>query len=157
MSAGVADALKCLDKDVDHVAARREAEGAGLKKKISDGRVAEIALREKRVVLTVNYDMVLAACDQGVRFIWFDKRRRELTKLETALILLRKWNKWEGMLSDPSVECLKVGRGTESVLKAADARRRALQRYKRAQAVKKKSQRTFAARNQQRLDFGDGS
>ena len=157
MSAGVAAALKCLEKDVDHVASRREKAGVGPKKKVSDGLVADMANREKRVVLTMNFDMVLAACDRGVRFIWFDKRRRELTMLDTAFILLRKWNKWETMLSDPTVECLKVGRGTESVLAAADARRRALQRYKRAKAVKKKTQRSVAARNQQRLDFGEGS
>lgn len=155
MSSGVAEALKALEKDVVHVASKRSTEGVGPKKKISDGRVAEIANREKRVVLTVNFDMVLAACDRGARFIWFDQRSRNLTKMETAFILLKRWDEWERVMARQSVVCLKVGRGTKTVLTVEQAQQRALRRYRRAQANKQRTRASVAGRNQLQLDFTD--
>jgi len=82
--------------------------------------------------------MVLAACELGVRFIWFDQRGRSLTKIETALIFLRQWEHWESELSASSVACLKTGRGTTDVLSLDQARKRAERRFRKAERTKRR-------------------
>jgi len=101
--------------------------------------------------------MVLAACETGVRFIWFDQRRRSPTKLETAFIFLRQWDSWEEELSDPSVQCLKVGRGdrTREVLSIDQARRRAARRFRDSQRGRARVQEHKNLSQQGRLRFND--
>lgn len=98
--------------------------------------VARAAKKENRVLLTANYDMVLFAIDEGTRFIWFDQRGRSPTRLEMAHIALNKWDEWEELLSDPSVNCLKVGRSAVEVLSIKAARARAERRFKASQKTK---------------------
>lgn len=129
-STNVAKALACLGKHVTYVGAPNQ-----VKKSTEDRGVARWAKQRGYVVFTFNFDMVLAASEEDVRFIWFDQRKRNLNKLETALILLKQWDKWEKELANPSVRCLKVGRNSIERLNPRQARQRALRRFTRSQDI----------------------
>jgi predicted nuclease of predicted toxin-antitoxin system len=150
MSSGVARALACLGKSVTYVGARGQ-----VRRGSSDLVVARSARRNRRVILTVNFDMVMSACDAGVRFIWFDQRGRSPTKLETAFIMLRKWEEWETALADPKVACIKVGRQKTELLSLDQARKRASRRFQRQQSGRKRTAAYVADRTEQqaRLDL----
>ncbi len=150
MSTSVAKALACLNKPVVYVGGEDQ-----LAKGTPDDLVAKSAKRQRRVLLTVNFDMVLAACEEGARFIWFDQRRRSPTMMETAFILLRQWDTWEQKLSDPSAECLKVGRGASRVLSLDQARRRAERRFRESNKSKQDAKKRASDLHQGRLQFDD--
>jgi predicted nuclease of predicted toxin-antitoxin system len=150
VSTSVAKALKHLEKDVTHVGADKQ-----LAKGSSDREVAESAKQQRRVLVTFNFDMVLAACEIGVRFIWFDQRKRSPTLLETALIFLRQWETWEAKMSPGSVVCLKAGRQSAEILTPEQARTRASRRFEKAQASKRRMMTRDGALNQGRLSFDD--
>jgi len=137
--------MSCLKKSAVYVGQRQQP-----KKGSTDAAVAQAAKRNKRVILTSNYEMVLTACEIGARFIWFDRRKNNATMLETAFILLRRWDAWEEALADPSVDCLKVGREAIEPLTIEDARRRAERRFK-ATTAKRRSALKRKEDNQQVL------
>lgn len=148
MSSSVARALFCLGKSTTYVGAPKQVSRGA-----TDETVARAAHRNRRVLLTVNFDMVLAACEVGVRFIWFDQRGRSPTKLETALIILRKWEEWERLLSDPRVVCIKAGRLRTEVLSVDQARKRALRRFQRQQSTRRRTAAYVRTTSQGRLDL----
>jgi predicted nuclease of predicted toxin-antitoxin system len=146
-STSVARALACLGKACTFVGGENQ-----VPKGTPDKEVAASARAQGRILLTFNFDMVLAAADEGVRFIWFDQRNKDLTLLETAFILLRQWDRWEEALRDPSVKCLKVGRQSMEVLSIEQARRRAQRRMQRSYSAKKRARKPLT---QPRLQFDD--
>jgi predicted nuclease of predicted toxin-antitoxin system len=148
MSPSVARALHCLGKAVAHVG----QDGQPVRGS-DDGTVARAAKKKRQVLVTFNFDMVLSACEVGTRFIWFDQRGNSPTKLETAYIFLRQWDSWESRLSNPSVDCLKVGRGSIQELTLQEARKRALRRFKANQRSKARSREHEQGKQQGRLFF----
>lgn len=125
MSTNVARALACLGKSVTYVGDVNQPPRGS-----SDLIIAQAAKRQKRVLATFNFDMVLTACEVGIRFVWFDQRGRSPSKLETAFIFLRQWDTWERHLANPAVECLKVGREAVEELTIEEARKRAERRFR---------------------------
>jgi predicted nuclease of predicted toxin-antitoxin system len=149
MSTGVAKALAILGKPVTYVGAERQP-----KKGTHDPVVAEAAKRENRAIATFNFDMVLACCDLGARFVWFDQRGKSPTRMEAALIFLRQWDQWETAMA-PGTECVKVGRESVEVLSLDQARARALRRFRESQQGDKRAAKKKASTAQQRLNFED--
>lgn len=148
MSASVARALRELGKSVVHVGGPNQPT-----KGTDDSGVAAFAHRWKRLVFTQNFDMVIAAAGQGVRFIWYDGRGGTMTKMETALLLLTRWDEWERTLSDPSVDCIQcTKRGTEC-LDFEEARRRAQVRMERSARARAKAAKVKYAKRQLPLAF----
>lgn len=150
MSVRVARALAALGKPVTFIGQKGQLPKGSL-----DPEVASFAKVEKRAVFTVNYDMVLAACDQQTRFIWFDKRGREPLMIELASICLSQWPQWEAAMADPGVHCLKVGRKSLEALSLPEARRRATRRYSQMLRANKAGVVRKANRNQGTLIFPD--
>lgn len=150
MSTSVSRALADLGKPVTYVGADGQ-----VSKGTPDLQVAQSAKVQRRVVVTFNFDMVLAACELGVRFIWFDQRGRSPSKLETALIFLRQWERWETELSDPTAACLKVGREATEVLSIDQARTRAERRFRKAEQTKRRVARHVAKKRHPQLTFDD--
>lgn len=150
MSSSVAKALKCLGKAVNHVGEEGQpARGS------HDGPVARAAKKKRQVLVTFNFDMVLTACEVGTRFIWFDQRGNSPTRLETAYIFLRQWDAWESRLSNPSVDCLKVGRGSIEELTVEQARKRAFRRFQASQRSKARTSKYEQSKQQGRLAFDE--
>ena len=150
MSPSVARALACLGLPVTFVGDDKQP-----KKGTGDLVVAEEAKRQKRVLLTANFDMVMAACDTGARFIWFDARGKSPTLMETAHIVFRNWDRWERELADPSVTCIKVGRDSCEKLSFDLARKRAKRRFHAGQAQKRRTASYVNRKGQGTLSFED--
>lgn len=149
MSVTVARALAELGKPVTYIGAQRQP-----RKGTHDPAVAEAAQQERRVIATFNFDMVLACCDLGTRFVWFDQRGKSPTRMETALIFLRNWDRWEKAMT-PKTECIKVGRESVEVLAVDDARKRALRRFKESQQGDRRAAKKRASAAQLSLVFDD--
>jgi predicted nuclease of predicted toxin-antitoxin system len=149
MSRKVADALVCLGKSVVRVGGQGQAAFGS-----SDVVVARSAKTQRRVLVTFNFDMVIAACDLGIRFVWFDQRGRSPTLLETAYIVLRQWEEWEQLLSDKSVSCVKAGRHSNEVLDLEVAKKRAQRRFQQQQSQRTRTAQ-YVANQQQQFVFAD--
>lgn len=150
MSSNVAKALVCLGKRVSYVGGDGQPPTGS-----EDSEIAAAVKQQRRVLVTYNFDMVLAACAAGVRFIWFDQRGRSPTMLETAAIFLRQWETWEEKLADTTVRCLKAGRGSSEVLSVEDAYRRAFRRDQRVRRRKAREAKREADSQQGRLVFDE--
>lgn len=121
MSSDVARALALLDLNVRWVGAERQPS-----KGTPDDAIARIAQSEKRYIFTSNFDMILAAASEGAAFIWFfDGEHNALTKFDTARLFFRKWQRWERLLTDESIECLRVSRHRTTPTTFERARRQA--------------------------------
>lgn len=121
MSSDVARALQLLDKNVRWIGEERQP-----RKGTPDDVIARIAQNERRYVFTNNFDMILAAVAEGAAFIWFfDGEQNALTKFDTAWLFFRKWETWERMLANESIECLRVSRHRSTPTTFERARRQA--------------------------------
>ena len=133
MSGKVARALKLLDKDVVRSPPARNG-----KKGRPDSLVARSAKRSKRFVFTNNYDMVVAAVDEGARIIWFyDRKQNSPTRYNTARLFFQKWEYWEQRLSPPDAYCLRVSMDRTTLITKEAARRQASSLDKKQKSKKK--------------------
>lgn len=148
MSSRVAKALNLLGKDVQRTPAAKAGRQA-----TPDAKVARGAKRADRVVFTNNFDMVVAAADEGARLIWFyDRRQNSPTLFNQARLFFRKWERWEELLADPTVECIRVSMSRTTKVSAAAARKQAASLDRRQKA---KRRRITAYANQPPLSYED--
>lgn len=132
LSPRIARALAQLGFDVEAV---QDCEALG--KSASDVDVLAYAAQHRRVIVTINFDMVLICAEARQRVIWIDpKRKRSLTYEEMVVRLFQGVSVWEPLLEDPVI--IHARKTMDQVLTFEEAGRAAHRRMERQRVAQRR-------------------